>query len=443
MAELTVLLVIALLIAVNGLFVAAEFAIIGTSRAAMKARAERGDRRARRVSTVLADPVRQDRFIATAQLGITLASLGLGMYGEHAVAGWIVGGFERVGWAQWAGAHALASVLAIAVLSYLHVVIGEMVPKSLALSRADDAAAAVTGTMLWIQRLLQPLVLGLNGVGNALLRMVGIDRREAKAQHYTPEELELVVAESQRGGALPEIPGTLVRELLDFFELTAEQVMVPRVHVVGVPLGATRSQVAAILGRKLHTRYPVFEGDLDHLLGFVHAKDLARELPTTGVVTRQIVRETPYVPGSMRLDEVLEAMHGSGAQLAVVLDEHGGTAGILTVEDLLEELVGELEEDADARPEIVRLGEDALLAEGTARLEEIGEALDIELDHPEVDTVSGLVLDRLGHPAAAGDRVTWGEIELTVVSPDGRGVGRCSVRRRLVGADAGDGREEP
>lgn len=430
MAELVVLGVIAVLIAVNGIFVAAEFAIIGTSRAAMKARGDRGDARARRVSTVLADPVGQDRFIATAQLGITLASLGLGMYGEHAVAGWIVSGFENVGWIGWAGAHALASVLAIAALSYLHVVIGEMVPKSLALSRADDTATAVTGTMLWIQRLLHPLVLALNGIGNGLLRIVGIDRRVARSRHYTAEELELVVAESQRGGLLPELPGALVRELLDFFELTADQVMVPRVHVVGVALGAARPQVVATLERELHTRYPVFEGDLDHLLGFVHVKDLARELPNTGEVTRQMVRTAPYVPGSMRLDEVLDTMHESGAQLAVVLDEHGGTAGILTVEDLLEELVGELEENAAARPEIVRLGDDVLLVEGTARLEEVGEALGLDLEHPDVDTVSGLVLDRLGHPAAAGDRVTWGELELTVVSPDGRGVGRCSVRRR-------------
>ncbi len=430
MAELIVLAVIAVLIAVNGLFVAAEFAIIGTSRAAMKSRAQRGDTRARRVSGVLEDPVRQDRFIATAQLGITLASLGLGMYGEHAVAGWIVRGFESAGWAEWAAAHALASVLAIAILSYLHVVLGEMVPKSLALARADDTAAAVTGPMLWIQRLLQPLVLALNGIGNGLLRLVGIDRRSAAIHHYTPEELEIVVAESQRGGELPELPGRLVRELLDFFELTAEQVMVPRVRVVGVPLGATRRQAAEILDRALHTRYPVYDGDLDHPLGFVHAKDLARELQGGGTVGREIVRPTPFVPGSKRLDEALEAMHAEGAQLAVVLDEHGGTAGILTVEDLLEELVGDLEEDAAARPEIVRLGEDALLVAGTARIEEVGEALGLVLHHPEVDTVSGLTLDRLGRPPTAGDRVSWRDLELTVVSTSGRGVGQCSVRRR-------------
>ncbi|HEX6201664.1 MAG TPA: hemolysin family protein [Thermoanaerobaculia bacterium] len=439
MAELIVVAVIAVLIAVNGLFVAAEFAIIGSSRAAMKARAERGDRSARRVSAVLAHPVRQDRFIATAQLGITLASLGLGMYGEHAVAGWILGGFERVGWAEWAGAHAAASVLAIAVLSYLHVVVGEMVPKSLALERADDTAAAVTAPMLAIQRLMLPLVLALNGVGNGLLRLVGIDRRESKPSHFTADELELVVAESQRRGVLPELPGLLVRELLDFFELTAEQVMVPRVHVRGVPLGATREQAAAVLARELHTRYPVYEGDLDHVVGFVHAKDLARELGADGAaLTAPMVRPVPYLPGSMPLDEVLDAMHEAGAQLAVVLDEHGGTAGVLTVEDLFEELVGELDEDAAARSEILRLGDDALLAEGTARLEEVGEALGVPFDHPEVDTVSGLVLDRLGRPAAAGDRVVWQGVELRVIAADGRGVARCGIRVEREGRQGED-----
>jgi CBS domain containing-hemolysin-like protein len=430
MAELTVLAVIAVLVALNGLFVAAEFAIIGASRAVVQTRASRGLGRARRVAAILDDPVRQDRFIATAQLGITLASLGLGMYGEHAVAEWIVGGFETAGWGEWAWAHAAASTLAIGLLTYVHVVVGEMVPKSLALERASATAELVSVPMSLLQRLLFPLVVALNGTGNGLLRLIGIDRRETAAHRYTPEELEVLVAESQRQGLLPELPGRLVRELLDFFELRAEQVMVPRVKVVGVPIGAGREEVAAILARELHTRYPIYDGDLDHVVGFAQAKDLARELPSAGRVTPELARRVPLVPGSVSLARVLDSMREAAAQMAMVLDEHGGTAGILTVEDLLEELVGELEEDDAESAEIVRLGDRALLADGTARLEEVGEALGLPLGHDEVDTVSGLVLDLLGRPPAIGDQVLYEGLELTVATIEGRGVGRCRVVRQ-------------
>lgn len=429
MAELVTLGVIALLIAVNGLFVAAEFAIIGTPRAGLQARSVRGDRRARRLLAVVADPIRQDRFIATAQLGITLASLGLGMYGEHTLATWIVGWFEAAGWAQWAAAHALASGLSIAILTYFHIVLGEMVPKSLALSSAESTALAVAAPMGFVQRAMLPLVLALNGVGNALLRLVGVDRREDAGRVYTPEELEGLVVESQQQGQIEELPGSLVRELFDFFELTAEQVMVPRVHVVGVPLGAGREELAAVIAREAHTRYPVFEGDLDHVVGFVHVKDLARHARGGAALTRELVRPAALVPGSFSLDRALEAMRSAGAQLAVVLDEHGGTAGILTVEDLFEELVGELEEEAQVNPEIRRLEDGALVAEGTARLAEVGEALGIELEHEDVETVSGLVLDLLGRPPAVGDVVSWEGVELTVATVAGKGVGSCRVRR--------------
>jgi CBS domain containing-hemolysin-like protein len=430
MAELITVGIIALLIAVNGLFVAAEFAIIGTPRAGLLTRAARGDRRARRLASVVADPIRQDRFIATAQLGITLASLGLGMYGEHTLATWIVKGFARAGWAEWAAAHALASGLSIAILTYFHIVLGEMVPKSLALSNAESTALAVATPMRWVQRAMMPLVLALNGVGNGLLRLVGVDRRADADRFYTPEELEGIVTESQQQGQLDELPGLLVRELFDFFELTAEQVMVPRVLVVGVPLGARPEELSAVVAREPHTRYPVFEGDLDHVVGFVHVKDLARQALAGEAVGRDLVRPAALVPGSFSLDRAIEAMRAAGAQLAVVLDEHGGTAGILTVEDLFEELVGELEEEAQASPEIRRLEDGSLVVEGTARLEEIGEALGIEIVHEDVETVSGLVLDLLGRPPVAGDAVVYGDLELTVATVAGRGVGTCRVHRR-------------
>jgi CBS domain containing-hemolysin-like protein len=423
-----VVAVSAALIFANGMFVAAEFSIIGTSKPSVQALAQRGSRRARLVAAIVDSPVRLDRYIATAQLGITLASLGLGMYGEHTLAVWILQGFEAAGSGAWVGAHAAASVVAVAVMTYFHIVFGEMVPKTLALQRAEATALRISLPILTLQWVLSPFIFALNGIGNGLLRLIGIDRRRATATAFTPEELEIIVSETQQQGDLPELPGLMMRELFDFFELTAEQVMVPRIHVVGLELGATRADLQAVVRREVHTRYPVYTDDLDHIVGFVHAKDLIRLAIADRALDAATVRPTPYVPGSLPLERVLDVMHREKAQQVVVLDEHGGTAGILTLEDLFEELVGELDEEVGARPEIMKLGEGVLLAEGTARLEEIAEALGVALTHEDVETVSGLVLAVLGRPPVAGDRVAWDGVDLRVVTVDGRGVGQCRIR---------------
>src|SRR5688500_6505702 len=235
MIELTIITVLILL---NGLFVAAEFAIVGAPRAAIDARAAQGDRLARRVQSVLRDTQLQDRYIATAQLGITLASLGLGMYGEHVLADAIFHAIETWGAPAWLLSHGLASVVAIVVLTYFHIVIGEMVPKSLALQQAEQLACWITPPMLWTKNLLYPFVVTLNGLGNVLLRTVGVNRRVQNAEHYhTPEELQLIVQESEELGALRADSSQMLQELFEFGDLTAGQVMVPRVRIVGIPVG--------------------------------------------------------------------------------------------------------------------------------------------------------------------------------------------------------------
>ena len=251
--------IVMLLIALNGLFVAAEFAIVGAPRATIGRRAAEGSRAARVVARVLDDPRNQDRYIATAQLGITFATLGLGMYGEHQLAHWIAHQLEAApALPTWIAAHTLATVLAITAMTYLHVVLGEMVPKSLALQHAEGTALRVTPVMLWIRRLMYPLVISLNAIGNGLLRLIGIDRAQgSQEQYYTTEELEFVVAESLEGGLLEQGSGRILRELFDLGALTAEGVMTPRVQVHGVPLGARGDEITALLHDYPHTRYPV------------------------------------------------------------------------------------------------------------------------------------------------------------------------------------------
>jgi len=425
------ILIIAALIGLNAIFVAAEFAIVGAPRAAIEAGA-RTNRLARLVHSVLSEPARQDRYIATAQIGVTVASLGLGMYGEHVLADALLHavGASRFGqtfWAEWLAAHGVASIIAVAILTYFHIVLGEMVPKSLALQSAERMALYITPPMLWIQAVLYPFVVMLNATGNAVLKAIGIRRQAQTAdQYYTPEELQLVVREAEEQGALREEAGQMLQELFEFGDRTAGEVMVPRVRVVGIPLDAGAPELRAIIGKTPHTRYPVFDEDLDHIAGTYHIKDLLRLLLNGQRVSAGGARHAPVVPETARLDVVLSTMRRERAQLAIVIDEHGGTAGIVTLEDLFEEVVGEIEEGATStRPRRDALGR--LRVPGTMRVDELGQLFDLDLSHEDVDSVSGLILTLLGRPPVVGDSVRYERLRLDVTAVIGHGVAEAAA----------------
>ncbi|MFP3947294.1 MAG: hemolysin family protein [Gemmatimonadota bacterium] len=423
-------LVVASLILLNAVFVAAEFAIVGSPRVSIERSAAEGSRLARLVGRVLRDARRQDRYIATAQLGITSASLALGMYGEHLMAEWLGDQLEALGVfgdLRWISAHAVASAAAVAFLTYLHVVLGEMVPKSLALQSPGKMAMAIAVPMRVMELVLYPLVLILNGIGNGILKILGVERTAVTDERYrTVDELSFIVAESRAQGLLGREPARVVQELLEFSDLTAGEVMVPRTRIVAFPVGATEEEVTAVLRDERHTRFPVHEGDLDNIAGVVHVKDLLQGLGAGGRIDRSLLRELPYVPRTEGLDRVLRAMRRSRSQMAVVMDEHGGTAGIVTLEDLFEEVVGDIADPGEVPP--VRKDADGRISvAGTVRLDELGEALDLVLEHEDVDTVSGLVIARLGRPPAIGDRVEFEGVTLEVSAVRGRGVEEARV----------------
>ncbi|MDA0301904.1 MAG: hemolysin family protein [Chloroflexi bacterium] len=416
------------LVLLNGLFVAAEFAIVGAPRASIERRAAAGHRGAAAVANILREPRNQDRYIATAQLGITFASLGLGMYGEHALAEWLEK--QLHGWSglpTWLVAHTLASILAIGVLTYLHIVIGEMVPKSLALQHAEGTALRVTPPMLLTRRILFPLVVTLNAIGNELLRLIGIDRSHgSQERYYSAEELEFVVEESLEGGMLNRGSGRVLRELFDLGALTAEDVMVPRVQVDGVRLDATHEEIAALLRANPHTRYPVYRENLDDILGVVHVRDMAALVIAQTPLRARMVHPAPFVPSSTPLESVVKRMRDQQVQFAVVLDEHGGTAGIITPDDVSTEILGRVDESG-SRSEMFEDEGGRLHVAGTVRLDELGERLERAVEHAEVETVSGLILAMLQRAPRVGDVATFEGISLRVARVDGRGVAEAIV----------------
>jgi CBS domain containing-hemolysin-like protein len=433
--------VIVALLALNGLFVAAEFAIVGAPRTVMEQRAAAGSQRAARVARIQRDPRLQDRYIATAQLGITMASLGLGMYGEERLATWIASVLPLAGAPAWAASHAIAGVIALIVLTYLHIVLGEMVPKAVALARAERAVLWLTPLMVAVQVATYPLVAVLNGIGNACLRLVGVNRRFAGGQPHTPEELRYIVRESEEGGFVRTEAADVIDELLEFGALTAREVMVPRVRIRGLEVGVSLGGLGQIVMDAPHARYPVYAHDLDHIVGMVHIREIARCVREGTTIRQTDVRPVPFVPGSATLDTVLAAMRDGRAQMAVVMDEHGGTDGIITTEDLFEEVIGDIQDPAsDTPPELYVADDGTQRAAGTVRLEELGEHLDRTLEHEEVDTVSGLVLALLDRPPRIGDRVEYEGVMLEVLKVTGLGVGECRV---TVSEEAEGSGEEP
>jgi CBS domain containing-hemolysin-like protein len=421
------ILIILFLIAVNGLFVAAEFAIAAAPRARVAQMAESGSAAAQRVLKILRQPELLNRYISTAQVGITIASLGLGMYGEHVLADWLAPPLEAWGIGV-VGAHTIASILAVALLTYFHVVLGEMVPKSLALQAADQAAVRLADVMAMADRLFRPLTIILNRVGNRLLRLLGFTTN-ANPRVVSSAELEYMVGESTEGGLLDPTEQVYLENVLDFSERTIGQVMTPRPRMAALPVGATLPMVMAMLREEQHSRYPVYEEDRDHLIGVLHIKDLARYLQTHGVAAeehftlRALIRPVIFVPETLSLEQMLERFRQEHVQVAVVVDEFGGTAGLVTLEDLVEQIIGEIQDESDM--EILpfsEIGPRTLRVRGDLLLDELNQHFALKLDSPEVDTVGGLIITELGHLAQPGESVTYHHVRFTVASIEGLAV---------------------
>jgi CBS domain containing-hemolysin-like protein len=427
--DLFLIVLVAVLIGLNALFVAAEFAVVGVPPLAAQERARSGSRWAALVARTTRDPRAQDRVIATCQLGITGASLALGMVGEHQLALWIHERLGATGGPDWLLSHGAAGTVAVLALSYLHIVLGEMVPKAIALGNPLRAALFLAPVLRGFELLFWPAVVGLNAIGAGHLKLFGVERRFG-AQLYTAGELQDIVWESEEEGLIGSNSASVVAELVDFSQLTAGEAMIPRVQIYGIEVGSTMSDITRVVRAAPHTRYPVYAHDLDHIVGMIHIKDLVRGLGEGRPIRQTDLRAIPFVPATTTLAAVLETMRKSQVQMAVVMDEHGGTDGIITTEDLFEEVVGDIQDEVSAQPPDRHVEPDgALVAAGTVRIDEVGEHFDVDLEHEEVDTVSGLVLSLLDRPPEVGDCVTWDGLAVEVIEIEGHGVSRARIKR--------------
>ncbi|MEW9856605.1 hemolysin family protein [Novosphingobium sp. M1R2S20] len=421
------ILVILVLVVINGVFVAAEFALVGARPSRLESIAQGGNRAARWLARVYERETGKDAYIAVAQLGITLASIGLGMYGEPAVASWLYPVFESWGM-TYEQAHAVGFVVALGGITYMHVVFGEMIPKALALQAPEAISISVNPVMRLFAVVFKPMVFLLNHLAFALMRLIGIKDPGKGAMLYTSKELAIATEEVAESGQLNEAQRTLIDGLFEMEDRTAEELMTSRGRLAAIDADTPLPQLAQLIAGSSQTRYPVFAESLDNILGVLHVKDFIRaHLKGEIASLRHILRPLPYVAAETSATELMALFKKGRIHAALVVDEFGGTLGFVTMDDLVEDLIAE---DGDAASDwIRRMPDGSLLLDGEVTLAELAEDHDIDLKQDDVVTVAGLFLASSGKVPQAGATLVRDGWRLVVEEMSGLKVLRVSLRR--------------
>ncbi len=426
-------------VALNGVFVLAEFSF-ATIRAT---KVEGMVREGRAGAGIVREATRRlDAYLAVCQLGITISSLSLGALGEPAISDLIEPLFEAAGMPEGL-VHPVAFAIGFLIITSLHVVLGELVPKSVGIAKPEDSSLFIAPLMRFFYYLFLPLMVVFNGAGNAIVRAFGIPPASEKGETHTEEEVRMIIAQSGRHGILEKSDEEMLEGIFELGETVARQVMVPRPDVATLPAGTPLSELARVVATGHHTRYPLHEdGDPDRIVGVVHAKDVLRAAEEAQsfrveLAARELMRPFVTVPENRLLEDVLAEFRRRNVHMAIVIDEWGSFEGIVTIEDVLEEIVGEIRDEFDEEePAVKKLPDGSYSLKGGVGLREAGEALGPGFEAEGFDTVGGLVLGLLGRPPEEGDEVRAGGRSLRVEGVDDLRVERVTVRE-----DAGEAPE--
>jgi putative hemolysin len=415
------LIIVFLMIFINALYVAGEFSAVSARKTRIVQIAEEGNTLAKTLLPILQDPHKLDNYIAASQVGITLSSIVLGIYGERQIAPliepWIARlpfglGSSVMGTAAAAG---IATTLVLILLTTLQVVLGELLPKSIGIQYPERMALATVLPVKWsADFLLKPLIVILNGSGNLVLKLLGIQADHEHAHIHSPEEIVILVRESHRGGLIDADERQFLQNVFRSSRIQAGEVAIPRNRMVAAPIDRPLNLVLEMAAESAFTRIPIYERDIDHIVGFVHLRDLftlQRTDPDASL--RNILRPVPFVPESLSLPAVWDRLDQAQSYLAIVFDEYGGTAGLLTREDLIEELFGELQDEFDdERALITPAGEGRVVVRGDMLIANLNDLLEIDLPRDTASTIGGLIMDQLGRVPRVGDMVELEHIVL-------------------------------
>ena len=419
------------LVLANGFFVMAEYAFVRVRRTQLEELANQGSGRAKLACSVVD---RLDAYISASQLGVTLASLGLGLVGEPALARLIDPAFHWLRDFSDTAFDVFTFLLAFGVVTYFTTVVGELAPKYLAIQRALPLALLTAYPLHLFYRVMFPFIALVNVSANGLLRVFRVTPAGSLDVH-SEEELKMLVAVSTKQGVLQESERQIVGRAMEFADRVIRQVMVPRTEIVAVPDDSTVPDLLAIARQHRFSRFPVYQEDLDHVIGIVHVKDLVGIDRESRAKARDVMRKVPVIPESMRLDQALAEFRKLRAQAAIVLDEFGGTSGLVTLEDVIEELVGEVQDEFDRdAPAFREETPGTYIVDGLTSLDALRDRLGLELADEPYDTVGGMVFGRLGRLAAVGDTVDVDGFRFVVTAVDGRRVAQVRAQRRRAAA---------
>jgi CBS domain containing-hemolysin-like protein len=423
------LLAIMTLVLANGFFVAAEFALVTVRKTRIDQLIAEGSATARVVRRALGDP---DSYIAATQLGITMTSLGLGWIGEPALAVVLEPGLAAVVGDRMAVAtsHSIAFTVAFAIITALHIVLGELAPKTVALQHPERTSLIVARPTELFMRVFWPFISLLNGMGRTVVQAFGLRGPSGHSLVHSEEELKMLVTASQEAGIIEEDEEQMLHRVFGFADLTAGQVMVPRTEMVAVADDAPMEFVLQAVARGAHDRYPVYRKDLDNIVGVLHLADLVPVLARGGPVdVAALAREAYTVPETMPADTLLGEMRARNTPLAIVIDEYGGTAGLVTFAGLMERIVGSLGQEGSAA-RITVLADGSALVDGLALVTDINAQFGLHIDEDVYNTLGGYVLGRLGRRARLGDRIEVEGRTMRVEALDGLRVARVFISKR-------------
>jgi CBS domain containing-hemolysin-like protein len=434
------LVLILLLVFMNGFFVSAEFAMVKVRSSRIDSLASGGHKRARFASHLTSN---LDGFLSACQLGITLASLGLGWIGEPAIASLLERWFTQVGLRGEVLTHTVAFAIAFTFITVLHIVLGELAPKTIAIRKSERVTLLAAAPLVLFHRIMYPFIWVLNGMANRLLKLVGIEPASEQESAHTEEEIRILVKESHKNGLIDNTELTLMDNIFDFAETNAREIMIPRTEMVCLYADLSFEDNKAIALKEMHTRYPVCDGDKDNIIGFVHIKDILKVSSQNLKDIRTITRPMTTVPESMQISTLLKLMQKRRTQIAILIDEYGGTSGLVTLEDIMEEIVGEIQDEFDEeRPEVEKRDELTHSISGMMLIEEVNSYFGLDIETDDYDTIGGWLYSKIEIPPKPNQRVQADHnLEFIVEETDHLRISRIIVRKQAQAKEVEGKRE--
>lgn len=424
------LFIIGFLLFLNGFFVAAEYSMVSVRKTRIAQLTDEGNFAARMALETLKD---LDKFIAAVQLGVTVSSIGLGWVGEATLAEMFKRMFSMLpANLEGIASHTLATILAFAFVTVLNVLFGELIPKSVALKYPEKVSLVFAIPLRAIIKLFTPATFVLNKMANFVLSFFKIESTATSHLAHSTEELNMLINASYNEGVLNETERELLSNVFKFSDLTSKQVMIPRTDMACIPYEITFEELNTLTSEHQYTRYPVYEENLDHVSGFIHIKDLYEaSLKKEEFSIEKLIRPVLLVPETMTMDNLIREFQKGHMQMAIVIDEFGGTAGLITLEDVLEEIFGEVQDEFDAEEaDIKEISEHTYLANAMMRLDEITEFFNIEVIDEDVDTIGGFVVKLLGRIAQVNDVAEFENLDFQVKEIDGARITKLIITKK-------------